>query len=214
MVQGPDRQELLAELSDDISAVQNALDDELSDDLSIVQDSQNTDNGVISSKDEEEKEDIYAGPQTWHITWHGPFFSENIPKNCTSGLYLIYVGNYPIFISSSANILLAMTRHIMFSGRQVIPIDLLGREMLHYSTTYHQPINIKTGVIYHDNTLIEPAKSIQCYRRAAAAIAYCHAIPCNKYASASYGFDPLTIINQGRFFPLKSSFHAESDPTE
>ena len=159
----------------------------------------------------EENVDPYAGPQTWQIEWYGPYFSENIPKERCIGLYLIYVGNYPVFISSSANILSALTRHLMFSGRQVVPIDLLGREIVHYSTHYHQPINIKTGVIYDDEQLIEPSKYIQCYRRAAAAIAYCHRTPCNKYASSSYGFETLTIMNKGRFFPLKSTLHAEKE---
>ena len=155
--------------------------------------------------------DPYAGPQSWLIEWFGPYFSENIPKERCRGLYLIYVGSYPVFISSSANVLAALTRHLMFSGRQVIPIDLLGREIVHYSTHYRQPINIKTGVIYDDEQLIEPSKYIQCYRRAAAAIAYCHRTPCNKYASSSYEYESLTIMNKGRFFPLKSTIYAEKN---
>ena len=123
---------------------------------------------------------------------------------------MIYVGNYPVFVSSSKNVLMALTRHLMFSGRQAIPIDLLGREILHYSTQYHQPLNIKTALLYEDERLISPAEHIQCYRRAAAAIAYCQGVPCNKYASVSYEFEPLTLENDGKFFPLRPRIHAES----
>ena len=195
MVVGPDNQNLSDEL------VEESQTEHLDE----------TNESSTNDAPETEQADPYAGPQSWQIEWYGPYFSENIPKEHGAGLYLIYVGNYPVFVSSSDNVLFALTRHLMFRGRQVIPIDLLGREIVYYSTKYHQPINIKTGVIYDNGLLIEPSKYIQCYRRAAAAVAYCHRTPCNKYASSSYGFEPLTITNKGRFFPLKLNFHAEME---
>ena len=162
--------------------------------------------------DEIPEDDPYAGPREWVIKWFGPFFSAKMPQRRASGLYLIYVGNYPLFVSSSANILIALTRHLMFSGHQVIPIDLLGREIMHYTSLYQQPLSIKTGLLFEDNKLIHPRDYIYCYRRAAAALAYCHAIPCNKYARLSYEFDELTVTNAGKFFPLKERFHAVPTP--
>ena len=156
--------------------------------------------------------DPYAGPRNWVVKWFGPFFSAALPQKYASGLYLIYVGNYPLFVSSSANILIALTRHLMFCGHQIIPIDLLGREILHYAHLYKQPLSIKTGLLFENNKLIHPKEHIHCYRRAAAALAYCHAIPCNKYARLSYEFDPLTLTNLGKRFPLRESFHAEGLP--
>ncbi len=156
--------------------------------------------------------DPYAGPREWVIKWFGPFFSAKMPQRRASGLYLIYVGNYPLFVSSSANILIALTRHLMFNGHQAIPIDLLGREIMHYTSLYQQPLSIKTGLLFENNKLIHPRDYIYCYRRAAAALAFCHAIPCNKYARLSYEFDALTITNSGKFFPLKEQFHAEPSP--
>ena len=153
--------------------------------------------------------DAYAGPRNWVIKWFGPFFTAKMPARYASGLYLVYVGNYPLFVSSSANILIALTRHLMFSGHQIIPIDLLGREIMHYTSLYQQPLSIKTGLLFEDNRLIHPKEFIYCYRRAAAALAYCHAIPCNKYARLSYEFEELTVTNAGKFFPLKEKFHAK-----
>lgn len=152
--------------------------------------------------------DPYAGTREWIAQWRGPFFSEKIPPESAAGIYLIYVGNYPIFVSSSANIVTALTRHIVFSGRQIIPIDNVGREILGYSKTYHQPLNIKTALLYEGENLISPKDAIHCYRRAAAAIAFCHRIPCNKASSSSYEFEPLTLISQGKYFPLKARFEA------
>lgn len=153
--------------------------------------------------------DPYQGPRQWVAKWFGPFFSAALPAKYASGLYLIYVGNYPLFVSSSANIFIALTRHLMFSGHQIIPIDLLGREILHYAHLYKQPLSIKTALLFENNKLIHPKEHIHCYRRAAAALAYCHAIPCNKYARLSYEFAPLTLTNLGKRFPLRESFHAE-----
>ena len=156
--------------------------------------------------------DPYAGPRNWVVKWFGPFFSATLPANRASGLYLIYVGNYPLFVSSSANILIALTRHMMFSGHQIIPIDLLGREIMHYASLYQQPLSIKTGLLFENNKLIHPKNFTYCYRRAAAALAYCHAIPCNKYARLAYEFEPLTLTNLGKRFPLKETFHVDPTP--
>ena len=162
-----------------------------------------------ASAEKQNQPDPFAGPREWTVKWFGPFFSATLPANRTSGLYLVYVGNYPLFVSSSANILIALTRHLMFTGHQVIPIDLLGREILHYASLYRQPISIKTGLLFENNKLIHPKDYTYCYRRAAAALAFCHAIPCNKYARLSYEFEPLTLLNLGKSFPLKEKLHAE-----
>ena len=161
--------------------------------------------------DQKPEIDPYAGPRDWVVKWFGPFFSATLPQHRASGLYLVYVGNYPLFVSSSANILIALTRHLMFSGHQIIPIDLLGREILHSANLYHQPLSIKTGLLFENNKLIHPQNFIYCYRRAAAALAFAHAIPCNKYARLAYEFEPLTMTNLGKSFPLVKSFHV--DPT-
>lgn len=158
--------------------------------------------------------DPYAGPQNWVIKWFGPFFNlANLPAASTMGLYLCYVGNYPLFVSSTANMIPAISKHIIFSGHQIIPIDLLGREILHYANLRHQQLSIKTGLIFNNNRLIHPQKHLYCYRRAAAAIAFAHATPCNKYARLSYDFDPLCLTNLGKAFPLKESIHVEPTPT-
>lgn len=164
----------------------------------------------VTENPENLENDVYKGPQNWVAKWFGPFFTATLPAKYASGLYLIYVGNYPLFVSSSSNILIALTRHLMFCNHQIIPIDLLGREILHYANLYRQPLSIKTGLLFDNNKLIHPKGYIHCYRRAAAALAYCHAIPCNKYARLSYEFDPLTLTNLGKRFPLMESFHAES----
>lgn len=158
----------------------------------------------------------YAGPRKWCVKWFGPFFSvSKMPANRQFGLYLVYVGNYPLFISSSANIQIALTRHLAFAPRTVVPIDLLGRELLHYAQLYRTSLSIKTGLIFEDGKLINPLKNIAPYRRAAAAIAFCHAIPCNKYARLKFEFEELTIQNAGKFFPLKEKFRAvPADPDE
>ncbi|MCL2326020.1 MAG: hypothetical protein FWC40_05940 [Proteobacteria bacterium] len=152
----------------------------------------------------------HPGPRSWVIKWFGPFYSANLPTNRAAGLYLIYVGNYPLFVSSSANILVAITRHLALTPHRIIPVDLLGREILHYANLYRQPISIKTGLLFEDGKPISPQQYMSCYRRAAAALAYCHAIPCNKYARLKYDFEPLTLTNTGKFFPLMEKFHAKS----
>lgn len=158
----------------------------------------------------------FAGPRTWCIKWFGPFFSvSTLPANRQFGLYLIYVGNYPLFVSSSANITIALTRHLAFAPRTVIPIDLLGREILHYARLYNTSLSIKTGLIFEDGKLINPLKNIMPYRRAAAAVAFCNAIPCNKYARIKFEFEELSVVNAGKFFPLKEKFRARpEDPAE
>ncbi len=158
--------------------------------------------------------DVYAGPREWVVKWFGPFFSANLPAHRASGLYLVYVGNYPLFVSSSSNVFVALTRHLMFSGHQIIPIDLLGREILHYANLYHQPISLKTGLLFEDNKLISPKGHLECYRRAAAALAFRYAIPCNKYARLAFEFDPLTLTNLGKRFPLEEQFHVDTSVSE
>ena len=160
---------------------------------------------------EEAASNSHPGPRDWVIKWFGPFYSANLPTNRTAGVYLIYVGNYPLFVSSSANILVAITRHLALTPHRIIPIDLLGREILHYANLYRQPLSIKTGLLSEDGKLIPPQQCISCYRRAAAALAYCHAIPCNKYARLKYEFEPLTLTNTGKFFPLMEKFHAKPE---
>ncbi len=155
----------------------------------------------------------FAGPRDWCVKWFGPFFSaSHLPANRAFGLYLVYVGNYPLFVSSSANIEIAITRHLAFAPpSKIIAIDLLGREILHYKSIYNAPLSIKTGLLFEDGKLIHPQKCIAAYRRAAAAIAFCHAIPCNKYARLKFEFEALKLTNAGKFFPLKSTFHAEPE---
>lgn len=153
--------------------------------------------------------DPFAGPRDWKMKWFGPFYSASLPPKRNAGVYLVYVGNYPLFVSSSANIEIAITRHMVFVGGNIIPIDLLGREILHYVNLYRQPLSIKTALIFEHDKLIHPRDHIPCYRRAAAAIAYCHAIPCNKYARLKYEFETLSLSNSGKFFPLLEHFKAE-----
>lgn len=169
--------------------------------------------GVSEVQEHPEADDPYAGPRDWVVKWFGPFFNVTaFPQSSSMGLYMLYVGNYPLFFSSSANILSALSRHLIFSGHQVVPIDLLGREILHYAGVYRQPLSVKTGLLFENNKLIRPKEYLYCYRRAAAALAYCHATPCNKYARLAYEFEPLSLTNLGKSFPLKASFHVE--PTE
>ena len=153
-------------------------------------------------------DDPYSGERSWVAKWFGPFFSADLPSNRNAGLYLIYVGNYPLFISSSTNILIALSRHVIFSGHQMTPIDLLGREIVQYAHIYQQQVSIKMGLLFEDGVIINPWESIHCYRRAAAAIAFCHNLPCNKYARLSYEFEPLALTNLGKRFPLKEYFEA------
>lgn len=154
--------------------------------------------------------DPFGGPREWAVKWFGPFFNAVLPENRSAGLYLLYVGNYPLLISSSANIYIALTRHLVFSGNAVIPVDVLGREVFHYAQLYRQPLSLKTGLLFENGKLIHPKEHIQCYRRAAAAIAYAHVIPCNKYSRLAYEFDPVTITNFGKYFPLKEKFHVDA----
>lgn len=154
--------------------------------------------------------DIFAGAREWVVKWFGPFFSaEQLPVRYSMGLYLLYVGNYPLFVSSSQNIVVAVARHLIYSGHKVIPIDLLGREVLHYAGMYRQPLTLKTGLLFEDNRVIHPAQHIGCYRRAAAALAYSHAMPCDKYARVAYEYEPLTLTNLGKNFPLKHQVRVE-----
>jgi len=157
---------------------------------------------------------LFEGPRNWVIKWFGPFFSvTKLPPNRNMGLYLIYVGNYPIYVSSSANLEIAITRHLAFAPRTIIPIDFLGRELLQYTKIYHAPVNIKTGLIFENNKLIHPKLNIHAYRRAAAALAFCHVLPCNRYARLKYEFEELSVTNAGKYFPLKAAFHAKpADP--
>ena len=156
--------------------------------------------------------DPYAGTRSWVVKWFGPFFNvQTLPLQSSMGLYLLYVGNYPLFFSSSAGIMAALSRHLIFSGHQAVPIDLLGREILHYVGVYRQPLSLKTGLLFENNKLIHPKEYLYCYRRAAAALAYSHSTPCNKYARLRYEFDPLTLTNLGKSFPLKASFHVASE---
>lgn len=156
--------------------------------------------------------DPYAGARSWVAKWFGPFFNvQTLPLQSSMGLYLLYVGNYPLFFSSSAGIMAALSRHLIFSGHQAVPIDLLGREILHYVGVYRQPLSLKTALLFQDNKLIHPKEYLYCYRRAAAALAYSHSTPCNKYARLQYEFEPLTLTNLGKSFPLKASFHVEPE---
>lgn len=164
----------------------------------------NRDNGCAS----------YSGPRDWRMQWFGPFYTATPPAKRNAGTYLIYVGNYPLFVSSSANIEIAIARHLVFSANKIIPIDLLGREVLHYAQLYRQPLSIKTALLFEDDKVIDPKEHLHCYRRAAAAIAYCHAIPCNKYARQKYEFDSLSLTNTGKYFPLLEQFKAEAPPPE
>ena len=159
-----------------------------------------------------DENDPYAGPRSWVVKWFGPFFNvQSLPLQSSMGLYLLYVGNYPLFFSSSASIMAALSRHLIFSGHQAVPIDLLGREILHYVGVYRQPLSLKTGLLFEDNKLIRPKEYLYCYRRAAAALAYSHSTPCNKYARLAYEFEPLTLTNLGKSFPLKNAFHVEPE---
>ena len=156
----------------------------------------------------------YEGARDWVIKWFGPFFSGNkLPQNRGMGIYLIYIGNYPIYVSSSSNIEIALSRHLVFAPRSVIAVDLLGREILQYAKLYTAPVNIKTGLLFENNKLIHPAKNILAYRRDASDIAFCHALPCNKYARLKYEFEELNDTKAGKFFPLKAHFRAKpKDP--
>ena len=165
----------------------------------------------------QETEDVcdpYSGPRDWKMKWFGPFYSATLPAQRNAGVYLVYVGNYPLFVSSSANIQIAITRHLVFVGNNIVPIDLLGREILHYVNLYRQPLSLKTALLFEDDKLINPRDHIPCYRRAAAAIAYCHAIPCNKYARVKYEFETLSLSNSGKYFPLLEHFKAEPKAPE
>ena len=152
----------------------------------------------------------FAGPRSWVVKWFGPFFNTNdLQGRYSLGLYLFYVGNYPLFVSASAGIPGAIRRHVMFSGHRAIPIDLLGREILHYAGMHRQQVCIKTGLLFEDNRFIDPRENLQCYRRAAAAVAYSHSTPCNKYARSAYEYDALTLTNLGKPFPLREKVTVE-----
>ena len=154
--------------------------------------------------------DPLPGERDWAVKWFGPFFDSVLPENRRAGLYLLYVGNYPLLVSSSANVYIALTRHLVFNSSQIVPVDVLGREILHYASLYKQRLSLKTGLLFENKRLIHPRDYLYCYRRAAAAIAYTHVIPCNQYSRLHYDYDPLTLTNFGKFFPLKEKFHVDA----
>ncbi len=166
----------------------------------------------VDVREHPDADDPYAGPRSWVVKWFGPYLNVTVlPAQSSMGIYLLYVGNYPLFFSSSASIFDALSRHLIFSGHQAVPIDLLGREILHYVGVYRQPLSLKTGLLFEDNKLIRPKEFLYCYRRAAAALAFCHATPCNKYARLAYEYEPLSLTNLGKRFPLLESLSAEPE---
>lgn len=142
------------------------------------------------------------------LQWFGPFFNGAIPKKFASGLYLLYVSNYPLFISSSVDIKAALNKHLFLSAKTIVPMDVRGREILHYAKLHNQPLVLKTGLCFQNGRLISPADNIEIYREAANGIAFCHALPCNRYASARYEFETTQFTCTGKFFPLKERFLA------
>ena len=85
---------------------------------------------------------------TYRVKWYGPFFNGNIPREHQSGLYLLYVGVYPVYLSYSDLIPISISRHMVISSRSVVPVDMLGREVMHYVNLYKQPLAVKVGKIF------------------------------------------------------------------
>ncbi|MGI5830003.1 MAG: hypothetical protein ACOX8U_07560 [Bradymonadia bacterium] len=142
------------------------------------------------------------------LRWFGPFFNGTIPRKFGSGLYLVYAGNYPLFVSSSVDIKAALMTHLFLTTKSVVPMDMRGREILHHAKQHRQPIVIKTAVCYLEDELVDPKENIELYREAANGVAYCHGLPCNRIASVRYDYESTEFTCIGKFFPLKERFLA------
>ena len=143
--------------------------------------------------------------------WYGPFFSVRLPKERLSGIYMIYVGNYPLYISASVQIAIALSKHMLFLQNTIVPVDLLGRDIIHYARIYSQQrLNLKVAQLYDENNrLIPVAENIGFYREVVAAFAYTHRLPCNPYGRLHFPYYSTYVFNKGKYYPLKERFLAK-----
>ncbi|MDX9722788.1 MAG: hypothetical protein RBU37_18715 [Myxococcota bacterium] len=142
-----------------------------------------------------------------NIHWIGPFSYLAAYYKLPSGLYLVYVGQHPIFLGASTDFARSLSGHAVHTGSAVHPVDMIGRELLSYARRYNQRLLVKLGQVKDGETLVKDLESLD---DVVSLINFHAHFPCNAYGREAYlGKQSLRVENTGKHYPLESSYEAE-----
>ena len=142
------------------------------------------------------------------VNWIGPFSYRNAFYKVEAGLYLIFVGQHPIYISGTNDISSELGRHAIYSPERVRPGDMVGRELIDYSRRYNLRLTAKLARVYEGETLITDEQTLDDVARL---LNYSRPFPCNQYGRQAYqGTQALSLTNTGKYYPLDP--HCFGDP--
>ena len=143
------------------------------------------------------------------VRWIGPFEYRNAFYVVPTGLYMVFVGQFPIYLGSAIDLGRVLSSHAVISNRGAHASDMLGRELLDYSRRYNQRLMVKLATVLDAG---EPVKDLQTLEDVAALIVFCHQFPCNLYGRERYdGTQALSVTNVGKSHPLEREIRGESE---
>lgn len=147
--------------------------------------------------------------------WIGPFGYRDAFYVVKTGLYLVYVGQTPIYLSAGLDLSRAMSEHLVFRDKRVAPGDMKGRELMDYSRRYNIRLTAKLArVREQDGT---PVEDLETLNDIVSLVVSQSRFPCNIYGRGDYdGAQLLRVENLGKYHPLEQVYEvAENDaPTQ
>jgi len=144
------------------------------------------------------------------VRWIGPFAYRNALYVIPTGLYMVFVGQHPIYLGAALDLGRTLSSHAVVSSQGTAPGDMLGRELLDYSRRYHQPLTVKLATVLDANG--RAVGDLQTLEDVAALLVLHHQFPCNLYGRDQYdGTQALSLTNVGKSHPLERTVVSEEE---
>lgn len=156
--------------------------------------------------------DRTSGARELTVEWRGPFHFRQALRLLKRGLYLLSVGQEPLYIGASLELPRQLGAHVVYHGSHVSAGDMLGRELLKFTRSHNARLHVKLAVVRDadsgreitDLTTLEDVVSLLTYHR--------H-LPCNPYGRDRYeGSQPLIVHNLGKHHPLEREYRSPPLP--
>jgi len=143
--------------------------------------------------------------------WIGPFGYRDAFYVVKTGLYLVYVGQTPIYLAAGVDLSRAMSEHLIFRDRRVAPADMTGREMMDYSRRYNIRLTAKLARVRELEG--DPVEDLETLNDIVSLLVSQSRFPCNIYGREQYdGAQQLRVENHGKYHPLGQVYEvAEND---
>lgn len=141
------------------------------------------------------------------VDWRGPFHFRQALRLMQRGLYLLSVGQEPLYLGASVELPRQLGSHVIYTGNAVSAGDMLGRELLKFTRSHNARLHVKLGRVTDAETGQEVEDLVTLEDVVSLVIFGHRPLPCNPYGRERYeGTQALHVRHTGKHHPLHPEY--------